>query len=125
MENKKRMSNKEAREIVGRLSHFVMYQMGVIDDPISHLKASLPDLLKADQKVRALNKVQEKGKPRTLQTTVADRGIAAMYTAMSFEGGTPSEPNIVGYANGNYVMVIRESSFRKTKRPSPGKEGKV
>jgi hypothetical protein len=34
-----------------------------------------------------------------------------MYTAMSFEGGTPDEPNVVGYANGNYVLVIRASSF--------------
>lgn len=123
MEKKKRMSNKQAREIVGRLSQFVMYRMGVIDDPIDHLEATLPELMKADQKVRALNDLQEKGKGRTLQTTIADRGIAAMYTAMRFEGGTPSNPNIVGYANGNYVMVVRESSIRKTKKAAESKEG--
>jgi len=119
----KRMSAKKAREIVGNLSYNVLYQMGVSEDRPEKLDATLEDLLKADQKARKLNDAQPKGCPRTMQTTVASRGIAAMFTAMSFEGGTPEQPNVVGYANGNYVLVVRESSIRKTQQQH--KEGGV
>lgn len=51
------------------------------------------------------------GKPGS-QKKIADRGIAASFVGMHFNGGTPDEPNVVGYANGNYVLVISERSLK-------------
>lgn len=102
-----------ASEMIGVCLRNGLYSQGILDEQPPKIKCrSLQHLLRANKTVEKDNKIKLK-KPgqHSIQMTVADRGLAAMYTAMNFEGGTPDEPNVVGYANGNYVLVIRASSF--------------
>lgn len=112
------MKQIEAKELVGNLVYCGLYANGIIDDKPKNVTAKLSDLIKANRIVeranrRAQEKQREKGGTCSMQMTIADRGIAAMYTAANFEGGSLNEPNIVGYANGNYVLVIHERHFKR------------
>lgn len=104
-----------AKEMISACFKNGLYANGILDEKPPKIECrSLQHLLRANKAVEKDNEEKQKGPPPyTQQVTVADRGLAAMYTAMSFEGGTPDEPTIAGYANGNYVIVIRESSLKK------------
>jgi hypothetical protein len=114
MEKKQRMSNKKAKDLISACIQNGMFHIGVIDEPGPRIdpELQLKDFLKANDKVEAINRTNTSPGPRTMYMTVADRGLAAIYTACNWEGGTPDEPNIVGYANGNFVMVIRASTIK-------------
>lgn len=112
------MKRKEAKKLIGNLISCGLFANGILDDKPEEVTASLPDLLKANKAVERANAAareasRDTGAGCSLSMTIADRGIAAMYTAASFEGGSLKEPNIVGYANGNYVIVIHERHFKK------------
>lgn len=112
------MKRKEAKKLIGNLISCGLFANGILDDKPEKVTAALPDLLKANRVVErgneaAQEKQRKNGGSCSLSMTIADRGIAAMYTAASFEGGSLKEPNIVGYANGNYVLVIHERYFKK------------
>lgn len=109
------MKKEKAEILIGNCLRNGLYSQGIIDEQPPKISCrSLQSLLDANKLIVKSNKekLSLPGK-HTVHMTIADRGLAAMYTAMNFEGGTPEEPNIVGYANGNYVIVIRESSFKK------------
>lgn len=103
-----------ASAMIGDCLRNGLYSQGILDEKPPKIKCrSLQHLLRANKTVERVNKAKLKQRgPQSVQMTVAERGLAAMYTAMNFEGGTPDEPNVVGYANGNYVLVIRASSFQ-------------
>ena len=99
--------------MIGACLQNALYSQGILDEKPPKIKCrSLQHLLRANKALERSNRIKlKKSGSQTISMTVAERGLAAMYTAMNFEGGTPDEPNIVGYANGNYVLVIRASSF--------------
>jgi hypothetical protein len=107
----------KARILIKNCINHAMYgTVGLGDQPPPHFECeSLKDILEANDVIEKWNNSEdsktEEGRSRLM--TIADRGIAAVFTAMHFEGGTPDEPNIVGYANGNYVLVISERSLKK------------
>lgn len=112
------MKRKDAKLLIGNLISCGLYANGIIEDKPQKVTANLPDLLKANKAVERANKAatdrqRKEGGSCSMSMTIADRGIAAMYTAASFVGGSLSEPNIVGYANGNYVLVINERHFKR------------
>lgn len=108
------MKHEIASKIIGACLRNGLYSQGILDEKPPKIECrSLQHMLRANKTIEKDNKAKLKQPgPHTVQMTVADRGLAAMYTAMTFEGGTPDEPNVVGYANGNYVLVIKESSFK-------------
>lgn len=112
------MKQKDARLLIGNLVSCGLYANGIIGDKPGKVEAELADMLKANRIIeqankRARDKQQREGGTCSSQMTIADRGIAAMYVASAFAGGSPDEPNIIGYANGNYVIVISERHLKK------------
>jgi len=95
------MSLQEAREIVKEIMQWQMVCMGVFErkeiKPALNLRQySLADLIKANGMVVSDNKRSDKlaqwhrerghnVKPRTVYMVLADRLIAAVYTALNFE----------------------------------------
>lgn len=115
-EKKTRLSMKKAKLLIKQVINSGMYRMGVVDEKPATIECDdLLQLIRANEKVEQWNK-SDKAKTatgRTVCMTVADRGLAATYTAMHFEGGSLKHPNIVAYANGNYVLVIAAKYFNR------------
>jgi len=112
------MTLDEAKKLIGNCVYCGLYANGVIDEKPERIEASLADLMEANRLVAEANEAAEKkqweeGGSCSIQMTVAERGLAAMYTAANFAGGSCEEPNIVGYANGNYIMVIHEGHLKR------------
>jgi len=113
------MTLEEAKKLIGNCVYCGLYANGIIDEKPERIEASLADLMEANRLVAEANeaaeeKQREEGGSCSIQMTIAERGLAAMYTAANFAGGSCEEPNIVGYANGNYVMVINERHLKRT-----------
>lgn len=110
------MTTDEAKVLIKNcINHNLYGTVGLGDAPPEHYNAeTLQELIDANKLLEEWNNseesVTETGRSRCM--TIADRGIASAYVAMHFQGGTPDEPNIVGYANGNYVLVISERSLK-------------
>lgn len=97
----KKMSLQEAREIVGEIIEWQMVCMEIqkrkeITPKLNLREYGLADLIKANAMVESDNKRSDKlaewhreqghnVQPRTVYMTLADRLIAAVYTAMHFE----------------------------------------
>ena len=115
----KKMSLTEAREIVKEIMQWQMVCMGVFErkeiTPQLNLKQySLADLIRANQMVVSDNlrsdKLAEwhreqghKVQPRTVYMTLADRLIAAVYTALHFE----SDGEMIALAHDRGVGVVK------------------
>lgn len=111
------MTTDEAKVLIKNcINHNLYGTVGLGDTPPEHFKAeTLQEFIDANKKLEEWNASEEAKTPtgRTVCMTIADRGIAASFVGMHFNGGTPDEPNIVGYCNGNYVLVISERSLKK------------
>jgi len=113
------MTLETAKKLIGNCVYCGLYANGIIDDKPERIEVSLADLMEANRLVAEANEAAEKKQREesgtcSVQMTVAERGLAAMYAAANFAGGSCEEPNIVGYANGNYVMVIHERHLKRT-----------
>lgn len=126
---KKPMTEQRARELISYCINATLYSQGIIEDKPKRVECTLAELMEANSVLELFNQVEDAkpGGKKTRSMTVADRGLAAVYTGMSFVGGSPEEPNIVAYANGNYVMVIHERHLRRDQEkelePLESKEG--
>lgn len=110
------MELEDARTLIKNcINHAMFGTVGLGNTPDPFKCESLETIIEANEALKAWNESQDSitETGRTTYMTIADRGIAAVFTAMHFEGGTPDEPNVVGYANGNYVLVISEQSLKK------------
>jgi hypothetical protein len=113
------MTIEQARKLIGNLVACSIYAEGITDEKPTKIEASLADIIEANRLVKEANdaareKQRSEGGSCSIQMIIADRGIAAMYAAANFAGGSPGEPNIIGYANGNYIMVIHERHMTRT-----------
>lgn len=110
------MTTEEAKILIKNcINHNLYGTVGVGDSPPEHYSVeSLQQMIEANTLVEKWNESDEAKTPkgRTVCMTVGDRGIAASFVALNFQGGTPDKPNVVGYANGNYVLVISERSLK-------------
>jgi hypothetical protein len=112
------MTIEKARELIGNLVQCGLYANGVLDEKPANIEVSLAELMEANEIVKKANdeareKQRAEGGSCSIQMTVAERGIAAMFTAANFKGGSLSEPNIIGYGNGNYLLVVHERHFKR------------
>lgn len=115
----KKMSLQEAREIVKEIMQWQMVCMGVFErkeiTPKLNLKQySLADIIKANSIVESDNKRSDKlaqwhreqghnVQPRTVYMTLADRLIAAVYTALHFE----PDGEMIALAHDRGVGVVK------------------
>ena len=113
------MKTKEAKELVGYLLEWQFVCMGVkerneIKEVRDLSKYSLHDLLKANELVEKSNNRKRKiqsdnqakglpSKPITISLTLADRVIAAIYTALNFR----PDGQMIALVNGNGVGVVK------------------
>lgn len=113
------MKIKEARNIVRKMIQWAMLAQGVpLDERPGLITEDLPTLLKANKMVEAANKraqkridniVKEKGGwegKRSVQMTIAERGIAALYVAANFPGDIPGNTDVLAMHNNNIVVCL-------------------
>jgi hypothetical protein len=110
------MEKATAKALIKAIIENGLHPDGIVDDP-PVLRGTLSDFMEANRIIEAENeRVQKEPGPCTISMTVDERGLAAMYTAISFDGGTPDNPTIAGYANGNYVLVISKRAMEMSGR---------
>jgi hypothetical protein len=110
------MERTTAKALIKAIIENGLHAHGIVDNP-PELHGTLADFMEANSVIEQENEKAKTGPaPYTISMTVDERGLAAMYTATSFEGGTPDNPTIAGYANGNYVLVISKLSMEMSGR---------
>jgi hypothetical protein len=118
------MNIKEARAIVGKMTHWTILSQGIeLNERPGQITEDLPTLLKANRMVEKANErskkridkiVAEKGSwkgKRSISMTIADRGIAALYVAASFEGDNPETADVLAMHNSNIVLCLDKRSI--------------
>lgn len=115
------MKIKEARAIVAKMVKWSMLSQGIDIETPDLITEDLQSLLKANRIVEKSNErskkridkiVAEKGSwkgSRSVQMTIADRGIAAIYVAANFQGDKPETAEILSEHDGNIVLCLNKS----------------
>ena len=117
------MNIKQAREIVGKMISWSMMAQGIeLPKKPEKITETLTELIKANKMVEKANKrshdridkiIKEKGSwngKRSVQTTIADRGIAALYVAANFHGDRPATADVLGM-HGRNIVVCLDKNF--------------
>lgn len=117
------MDIKQAREIVGKMISWSMMAQGIeLPKRPGKITETLSELIKANKMVEKANKrsqdridkiVKEKGSwsgKRSIQMTIADRGIAALYVAANFHGDRPATADVLGM-HGRNIVVCLDKNF--------------
>ena len=120
------MHIKQAREIVGKMINWSMMAQGVeLPKKPEKITESLTELIKANKMVEKANKrshdridkiVKEKGSwkgKRSIQMTIADRGIAALYVAANFHGDRPATADVLGMHGNNIVVCLDKNCLQE------------
>lgn len=108
------MKISEARKILKHMIQWCFYFQGLNQEMPDSMDYSLEDMLKAGKVVekaedKQKGKINKEGKRVTKRSLKIDpRGVAALYVAMSFEGGTGKNPNVVARYKNNFVCVVRK-----------------
>lgn len=104
---RREMKLSEARKILSDCAKWTFKHMG-IDQDAPKMDYSLEDMIRANKIVERANKrVINRGKGGTTQMVFDERGLAALYVAMSFQPCRACYAESVAEYDGSYVFVIR------------------
>ena len=111
------MKISEAKQIVGKMVLWTMMANGIEPnekpDPITE---DLETLLKANRICEKNNERTLKGRSkkgtRTVQMTIADRGIAALYVAANYAGNTTEDCQVLGFHKDNIVLCLNKKELK-------------
>jgi len=108
------MKISEARKIVSKLSRWFMFSQGITTEKPEPITEDLKTLIKAMDIVKRCNKkAMAKTGKHTIQTTMADRGIAALYVAANFTGDNPDTAEVLAIHGKNMVFCIDVDALPK------------
>lgn len=108
------MKISEAKNILAAMGQWHFFHMGIRKERPADMNYSLAEMLKANQLVERYDKrrMQQPGS-HFISLKFDERGIAAMFTAMAYEGCQADAASSVTEANGKHVYVVEHYTTKE------------